>query len=96
MNNEEFKVVELADGTKWFVLSEIVYDKGLYRYVVGVENDDLTDKFQVLRVYFSEGEEYFQTVKDQEILKQVIPLLMPDTKDYIDNPDKLKELMEQN
>ena len=48
----------------------------------------------VMRVYHYQNQEYFDLVKDQDLLKVLVPMLMPEAKDYIDNPDKLKELME--
>ena len=94
MNNEEYKVAELADGTKWFVLAEKVYNKGLYRYVVELNKaeDDFTDHFEVMRVYFNEDKQYSKIEKDQNILKEVIPLLIPEAKEYIEKPEKLSEL----
>ena len=98
MNNEEYKVAELGDGTKWFILAESVYNKGLYRYVVALNEteDDFTDHFEVMRVYLTEDKQFSKIEKDQTILKEVIPLLVPDAKEYIENPEKLQELVNTN
>ena len=92
---KEYQVVTLADGTKWFVLSEETYDGGLYRYVVELDDEDeRTDTFKVMRVYNQDGQEFFGFIEDQELLKQIIPLLVPGSKEYIENPEKVNELME--
>lgn len=98
MNNEEYKVAQLADGTKWFVLAETVYNKGLYRYVVELNEteDDFTDHFEVMRVYFNNGNQFSKIEKDENILKEVVPLLVPEAKEYIENPEKLQELVNTN
>ena len=98
MNNEEYKVAALEDGTKWFVLAEAVYNKGLYRYVVKLNEteDDFTDHFEVMRVYFNSGEQFSRIEDDKTILKEVVPLLLPEAKEYIDNPEKLKEIVNEN
>lgn len=96
MNNEGYKVVKLADGTKWFVTSEVIYQNGRYQYMIGLSDneEEFLEKAQVMRVYHYQNQEYFDLVKDQELLKVLVPMLMPEVKEYIDNPDKLKELME--
>ncbi len=98
MNNEEYKVAVLADGTKWFILAQTVYNKGLYRYVVELNEteDDFTDHFEVMRVYFNEDKQFSQIEKDKDILKEVVPLLVPEAKEYIENPEKLQELVDAN
>ena len=98
MNNEEYKVAALADGTKWFVLAETVYNKGLYRYVVELNEteDDFTDHFEVMRVYFNGDKQFSKLEKDKDILKEVVPLLVPEAKEYIENPERLQELVNTN
>lgn len=94
---KEYKVVKLSDGKKWLVIAENKYMDDTYQYLVGVnENeDDLLDEYEVVKVVMEGDRKYLDVVKDQELLKVVIPILMPDTKKYMDKPEKLKELIEQ-
>jgi len=96
--NEEYKVVELGDGSKWFVASEITYNDEVYQYMVGLSDneEDFLDKYQVVKTYEDNGEEYFELIQDNDILKVVVPLLMPGAKEYIEDPSKIEELITEN
>lgn len=86
MNSGEFRIVTLADGTNWFVTSEVEYQDGRYQYMVAMSKDgeEFFEKTQVMRVYLYEGNEYFDLVEDSELLKVVVPLLVPESKEYMD------------
>ena len=95
---KEYKVVRLADGTKWFIVSEITYNGALYKYGIAVNDaeDDFQDQYQVMRVYESDNKKFIDIVKDQALLREIVPLLVPDAKEYIENPEKLEELIKEN
>ena len=83
-------VVTFTDGSKWAVVAEANYDGDVYNYLVGVNEaeDDFLDKYKVLE----NGKKYMDDVKDKDILKKVSPLLIPEVKKYIDNPELLADL----
>lgn len=94
MKEEDYKLVTLVDDTKWLVVAQTVYDEAEYQYFVGVnENEDeILEEYKVMRVYHKDNQNYYDEVKDADILKIVVPLLIPEAAEYIKNPDKLKEL----
>ena len=94
MNNGLHTVVEFDENDKWFVLAEKVIDGSKYSYLVRVNQneDDFIDEYQVVKSYFSNGDEYMDVVNGDE-LRKVVPLLVPEAKEYIEHPEKLKELL---
>lgn len=94
MENGLYTIVELS-GEKWFTIAETMYLGNKFQYVIKVTPDesDFINEFKVIKCIYKDGVEYCGEVVNENTLKAVIPLLMPDAKEYIDNPDKLKELM---
>ena len=94
MNNGLHTVVEFDENDKWFVLAEKVIDGSKYSYLVRVNQneDDFIDEYQVVKSYFSNGDEYMDVVNGDE-LRKVVSLLIPESKEYIEHPEKLKELL---
>ena len=94
MNNGLHTVVEFDENDKWFVLAEKVIDGSKYSYLVRVNQseDDFIDEYQVVKSYFSNGDEYMDVVNGDE-LRKVVSLLIPEAKEYIEHPEKLKELL---
>ena len=94
MNNGLHTVVEFDENDKWFVLAEKVIDGSKYSYLVRVNQneDDFIDEYQVVKSYFSNGDEYMDVVNGDE-LRKVVPLLIPEAREYIEHPEKLKELL---
>ena len=94
MNNGLHTVVEFDENDKWFVLAEKMIDGSKYSYLVRVNQneDDFIDEYQVVKSYFSNGDEYMDVVNGDE-LRKVVPLLIPEAKEYIQHPEKLKELL---
>ncbi len=94
MNNGLHTVVEFDENDKWFVLAEKMIDGSKYSYLVRVNQseDDFIDEYQVVKSYFSNGDEYMDVVNGDE-LRKVVPLLIPEAKEYIEHPEKLKELL---
>ena len=94
MNNGLHTVVEFDENDKWFVLAEKMIDGSKYSYLVRVNQneDDFIDEYQVVKSYFSNGDEYMDVVNGDE-LRKVVPLLIPEAKEYIKKKKKLKELL---
>ena len=94
MENGLQTVVEFGENDKWFVLAEKVIDGSKYSYLVRVNQneDDFIDEYQVVKSYFDGNDEYMDVVNGDE-LRTVVPLLIPEAKEYIEHPEKLKELL---
>ena len=94
MQNGLHRVVEFDYNDKWFVLAEQIIQRTKYSFLVKVNEteDDFLEEYQVVKSYFENGNEYMDTVKGDE-LKKVVPLLIPDSKKYIDHPEMLKEFL---
>ena len=95
MENGLHTVVEFDENDKWFVLAEKVIDGFKYSYLVRVNQteDDFIDEYQVVKSYFDGKDEYMDVVNGDE-LKQIVPLLVPEAKEYIDHPERLKQLLD--
>ena len=52
------------------------------------------DEYKLFKSEYSLGDEYMDEVLDNEEKKKVLLPLIPEIKEYIDNPDKIKELIE--
>ena len=85
------------DDTKenWLVIAETIYKNDKYSYLIKVnENeDDFINEFQVVKSSFTGFDEYMETIDDNELLKEVIPLLLPEAKELMKDKDKLKEYL---
>lgn len=92
-----YTTVDFGQNDKWFVAFENTIDGEKYSYLVKVNEsgDDLLDEYKVMKSYYSNGEEYMDEVKDSELLKRVMPILVPESSEYIKNPEKLKELLNE-
>ncbi len=90
-----YKIIDFSDDDKWFVIATNKIDDIKYSYLVRVnkEEDDIIDEYKVVRSYFSGSDEYFDEVNDGEILKKIMPILVPGTEEYINNPEKLKDVL---
>ena len=94
MDNGLHTVVEFGDNDKWFVLAEKVIDGTKYSYLIRITNDedDFIDEYQVVKSYFDGDDEYMDVVTGED-LKRIISLLVPETKEFIDHPERLKDLL---
>ena len=94
MDNGLHTVVEFGDNDKWFVLAEKVIDGSKYSYLIRITNDedDFIDEYQVVKSYFDGNDEYMDVVTGED-LKRIISLLVPETKEFIDHPERLKDLL---
>ena len=94
MNNGLHTVVEFDENDKWFVLAEKVIDGSKYSYLVRVNQneDDFIDEYQVVKSYFNGDDEYMDVVNGEE-LKRIVPILVPEAQEFMEHPEKLKELL---
>ena len=94
MENGLHTVVEFDENDKWFVLAEKIINGSKYSYLVRVNQneDDFIDEYQVVKSYFDGNDEYIDVVNGDE-LKKVIPVLIPEAKEYIEHPEKLKQIL---
>lgn len=94
MENGLHTVIEFDENDKWFVLAEKIINGSKYSYLVRVNQneDDFIDEYQVVKSYFDGNDEYMDVVNGDE-LKKVIPVLIPEAKEYIEHPEKLKQIL---
>ncbi len=92
-----YTVVEFSKDDKWFVISEKIIDGIKYSYLIRVneKEDDFINEFQIAKSYYDGSAEYMDIVSDKEMIKKIMPVLMPEAEEYINNPKKLKELLNQ-
>lgn len=97
MENGLYTVVEFDDNDKWFVIAEKVIDGSKYSYMIRVNQneDDFIDEYQVVKSYFNGNDEYMDVVNGDE-LKRITAILVPEAKELIEHPEKLKELLGLN
>ena len=94
MNNGLYTVVEFDDNDKWFVMAEKIIDgiKNSYMIRVNQSEDDFIDEYQVVKSIYDGKDEYMDTIGGDE-LKRIMPILVPEVKDLIEHPEKLKDLL---
>ena len=95
MNN--YDTIDLADGTQWFILKELPYNNNTYYLVIETnDNDDFfPEQAKVLKEVIKDGKTYFSNVKNEDLLNTLIPLLVPESKQFIDNPEQLKQILQK-
>lgn len=96
MKSGLYTIIEFDENEKWFVIGETTYNNEKYNYLIKLTSDesDFIEDFMVVKCSISNNEEYFDMVKDKEILNKVVPLLIPDTDELLRKPkEALKELM---
>lgn len=94
MDNGLYTVVEFDDNDKWFVMAEKVIDGIKYSYMIRVNQseDDFIDEYQVVKSVYDGNDEYMDTISGDE-LKSIMPILVPEVKNLIEHPEKLKDLL---
>ena len=96
MKSGLYTIIEFAENDKWFVIGETTYNGENYNYLIKVTPDetDFIEEFMTVKCLNVNGEEYFDEVKDQNILKEIMPSLIPGVEELLKNPEEaLKELM---
>lgn len=93
---KNYKMIVLADKTKWFAISEINYKNKRYMYLLGINDDeeDFNEQVKVVKHTKYKGEDYYKEITDENLLQQIIPLLIPEINEYLENPEKINELLE--
>ena len=62
---------------------------------INQNEDDFIDEYQVVKSYFNGNDEYMDVVNGDE-LKRIMPILVPEAKELIEHPEKLKKLLGLN
>lgn len=95
MKSGLYTIIEFDENDKWFVINETVYNNEVYDYLIRVTADesDFIEDFMVVKCIKHGKDEYFDIVKDQQVLKVIIPKLIKGTEEIIKHPNEaLKEL----
>lgn len=89
-------IVEFDKNNKWFVIAEKEIDNIKYSYMVRVNDneDDFLDEYIVVRSLYNNGEEYMEIVNDN--LDKIVPMLIPESREYLDIDNLKKVLKEMN
>lgn len=91
-----YTIVELDDG-KWFVAAEKNIDDVKYSYLIKVSDkeDDFIDEYKVVKSFYIEGNEYMGLIDDKELLGKIVPILVPESSNFIKDPFELKMMLKQ-
>lgn len=91
-----YTIVELDDGN-WFVAAEKLIENEKYSYLIKVNDkeDNFFDEYKVVKSSYLDGEEYMDLVDDKELLGKIIPVLVPESSNFINNPLELKMMLKQ-
>ena len=92
-----YSIVDLEDG-HWFVAFEKMVDGIKYSYLMRVndEEDDFLDEYKVVKSFYQNNEEYMELITEKDLLSRIMPILVPESTELINNPEKLKELLIKN
>ncbi len=85
--NDLYKLMELNDGKKWFIAARTLYNNEWYGYLIRLNDteDDFLDEYRIIKTIIKDDKEYAIIIKDRETLKEVIPLLLPEVNQYLNN-----------
>lgn len=89
------EIIKLDNNDKWFVIMEKTIDGIKYSYMIRVNDteDDFIDEYVVVKSEFNDDSELMSLVEDEE-LEKIMPILVPEISQYINDKDKLKELLD--
>lgn len=89
-----YTIVELDDG-KWFVASEKNINNIKYSYLIKVNNneDDFYDEYKVVKSHYIDEEEYMDLIDNKEELKEIMPILIPESNNFTKNKEELKLIL---
>ena len=90
-----YTVVEFDENNKWFVISEKKINNIKYSYLIRVNSaeDDFIDEYAVVKSVYKNGEEFMEIVNDN--LDKIVPILVPDSLEFINDSDKLKKMLNE-
>ena len=90
-----YTIVEFDKNNKWFVISEKVINNIKYSYMIRVSNDedDFIDEYIVVKSIYKNGDEFMEVVNDN--LDKIVPILVPDSFEYIEDISKLKKILNE-
>ena len=90
-----YTIVEFDDNNKWFVISEKEINNIKYSYLIRVNSaeDDFIDEYAVVKSVYKNGEEFMEIVNDN--LDKIVPILVPDSLEFINDSDKLKKMLKE-
>lgn len=93
--NEEYKVVTLEDNSKWFIAAGTIYNDKRYQLLLSIDDaeENFTGKCEIMEAFERDNDVYFDIVQDENLKKTIAEMLMPEAKEYIENPNKLNELI---
>lgn len=85
--NDLYKLMELNDGKKWFIAARTLYNNEWYGYLIRLNDteDDFLEEYRIIKTIIKDDKEYAIIIKDRETLKEVIPLLLPEVNQYLNN-----------
>ena len=83
MKSGLYTIIEFDDNDKWLVIGETIYKDDKYNYLIKVTPDetDFIADFMTVKCINDGNEEYFDVVQDKDVLKEIMPILMPDIKE---------------
>ena len=96
MQDSLFKILEFADGSKWLIIGQTLYNNETYKYLIGVTNDeeDLLDKYLLVKYYIKDNEEYITQVTDPKVSEPVMVQIMPEIKPILSHKDEILEKLQ--
>ena len=79
MESKINKVLELANGSKYYVINQAIYKGNNYYFVVRVTDDkeDIVDEFRLLEEKKIDGQTLLSTVEDPEMIQLLGQYLEP-------------------
>lgn len=96
MKSGLYTIIEFDANDKWFVIGETIHNNEKYNYLIKLTPDetDFIEDFMTVKCITNNNEEYFDTVTDKELLRELMPNLVPELEELLKNPkETLKELV---
>ena len=91
-----YTIIEFDENDKWFVIGETIYNDEKYNYLIKLTPDenDFIEDYKTVKCFEKDNQEYFEIVKDKEVLRNIMPQLVPELEELLRNPkEALKELI---
>lgn len=80
-------VIEFDENDKWIVVSEKEIDGIKYLYLIKIDNteENVMDEMKIVKSYLKDDIEYMEDVEDKELLKKILPIFIPESKEYLES-----------